>query len=260
MDDASTNFYFDQFPFTAKAGYGPSDYDARHNFKLWGLWTPQIFKDRQSWEEKVIGGWTISGIWNVHSGFPWTPVYNVIVSADPNTCSLIFANSGYCTLRPAAYLGGAGTNYGNAAIESGPTSANPTARNQNFSKGADAYFAPPTLSTTAIPPAPGVARNSFRGPRYSSVDFTLAKAFGLPAAKVIGENAKLEIRANFYNLFNQVNLGPLGNQTIGNIILNSNGTQTNPVTGTPNGPNGSFGQAQFGLAGRVIEGQARFSF
>jgi hypothetical protein len=53
----------------------------------------------------------------------------------------------------------------------------------------------------------------------------------------------LEIRANFYNLFNQVNLGALGNQMIGNIILNSNGTQTNPVTGTPSGPNGSFGQA-----------------
>jgi hypothetical protein len=91
-----------------------------------------------------------------------------------------------------------------------------------------------------------------RGPRYSSVDFTIAKAFGLPSAKVIGENAKLEIRANFFNPFNQVNLGPLGNQNIGNILLTTTG-QT--VSG-----NGTFDQAQFALAGRVTEGQARFSF
>jgi hypothetical protein len=243
MDDASTNFYFDAFPFNAKAGYGPSDYDAKHNFKLWGLWTPQIFKDQHSWEEKVIGGWTFSGIWNVHSGFPWTPLYNVQVVGDPNTCSLIFENSNYCSVRPAAYLGGAGTDYSNSTFKK---------QLGNFPNGPTAYFTPPTLTTTSIPPVPGVARNSFRGPRYSSVDFTLAKAFGLPSAKVIGENAKLEIRANFYNLFNQVNLGPLGNQTIGNIALTTTG-QT--VSGS-----GTFDQAQFALAGRVIEAQARFSF
>ena len=243
MDDASTNFYFDAYPFNAKAGYGPSDYDAKHNFKLWGLWTPQIFKNQNSWEEKVVGGWTFSGIWNVHSGFPWTPLYNVQVVGDPNTCSLIFENSGYCSVRPAAYLGGAGTNYSNSTFKM---------QLGNFPNGPTTYFTPPTLTTTSIPPVPGVARNSFRGPGYSSVDFTLAKAFGLPDAKVIGENAKLEIRANFYNLFNQVNLGPLGNQTIGNIALTTTG-QT--VSG-----NTTFDQAQFALAGRVIEAQARFSF
>ncbi|MFZ3330696.1 MAG: TonB-dependent receptor [Candidatus Acidiferrales bacterium] len=244
MDDASTNYYFDQYPFNAKSAYGPSDYDARHNFKLWGLWTPQIFPNRQSWEEKVLGGWLFSGMWNVHSGFPWTPVYNVVVSGDPNTCSLIFENSGYCTVRPAAYLGGAGTNYSNSTFKK-PLG--------NFPNGPTAYFTPPTLTTTGIPPVPGVARNSFRGPRYSAVDFTFGKGFGLPSAKVIGENARLEIRANFYNLFNQVNLGSLNpTQTIGNIILTSTG-QT--VTG-----NSTFDQAQYALAGRVIEAQARFSF
>ncbi|MGC1169214.1 MAG: carboxypeptidase-like regulatory domain-containing protein [Candidatus Acidiferrales bacterium] len=243
MDDASTNFYFEAYPFNSKAGYGPSDYDATHNFKLWGLWSPQFFHDRQSWEAKVIDGWTFSGIWNVHSGFPWSPLYNVQVVGDPNTCSLIFENSGYCSVRPAAYLGGAGTNYSNSTFKK---------QLGNFPNGPTAYFTPPILSTTAIPPVPGVARNSFRGPRYSSVDFTLAKAFGLPSARVIGEHAQLEIRANFYNLFNQVNLGPLGNQTIGNIALTTTG-QT--VSG-----NGTFDQAQFALAGRVIEAQARFSF
>jgi len=34
-----------------------------------------------------------------------------------NTCSLIYPGSGFCTVRPAAYLGGAGTNYSNSTFE-----------------------------------------------------------------------------------------------------------------------------------------------
>ena len=89
-----------------------------------------------------------------------------------------------------------------------------------------------------IPQAPGVERNSFRGPRYFNIDATVSKAFGLPTMPALGDAAKLEIRANFYNLFNQVNLS-----NIQNNILDQH-----------------FGEAQDGLAGRSMELQARFSF
>ena len=36
---------------------------------------------------------------------------------------------------------------------------------------------------------------------------------------VLGENAKLDLRVNFYNLFNQLNFIPLGPQNIGTIQL-----------------------------------------
>ena len=102
-----------------------------------------------------------------------------------------------------------------------------------------------------------MARNSFRGPRYSSVDMTLGKAFGLPRMPVLGENARIDIRANFYNIFNQTNFVPFNNsqQTIGTLNVNE-------VTGseTVTSPNGTFGQGLNALAGRVIELQARFSF
>ena len=73
--------------------------------------------------------------------------------------------------------------------------------------------------------------------------------------RVLGENAKIDIRANFYNLFNQLNLQPLPNQNIGTI-------QVNPALGTETvgAPNGQFGVANNALAGRVIEAQVRFSF
>jgi outer membrane receptor protein involved in Fe transport len=89
-----------------------------------------------------------------------------------------------------------------------------------------------------IPERPGIERNSFPGPRYFNVDATLNKSFGLPAIRGLGQTAKLEIRASFYNLFNKINL-----KNVQADILN-----------------GHFGEAQEGLAGRTIELQGRFSF
>jgi len=197
---------------------------------------------------KVFGNWTITGILTAHTGFPFTPYYNVSVQGTPdgNTCSLVYDDSGFCTVRPTAYLGGGGTNYSNAGFEPSST---------NFPNPSTSYFIPPDLTSGGVPPLPGVARNSFRGPRYSSVDATLGKAFGLPRLRVLGENAKIDIRANFYNLFNQLNLTPLGSQQIGTITVDPT-THTQTVSG----PNGLFGVANSALAGRVIEVQARFSF
>jgi hypothetical protein len=251
MDDGSNDYYIGDYPFVHQADWGPSDYDVTNNIKLWAVWTPKLFGGSNNWMEKLAGGWTFSPIWYWHSGFPWTPQYTVQVAADSNTCSLIYSGSGYCTVRPAGYLGNASTSYANGTFERA---------NGNFPGGAAQYFLPPTLSSNGIPPFPGVHRNSFRGPRYNSWNFTAGKAFGLPNTRVFGENAKLEIMANFYNLFNQINLTPLPSQTIGVITLNPNGTQTNPTPG-PNGTNfTNFDQAQNGLAGRVVELQARFSF
>ena len=248
LDEASNNYYFDQYPFNAKSAYGPSDYNVPNNFKLWGLWSPSFFAG--GWKHKVIDGWTTTAIWDAHTGFPWTAFYNVQTLAYGNTCSLVFENSGYCNVRPAAYLGGAGTNYGNNTFKQ-PLS--------NFPNGPDTYFTAPALSATGVPPPPGVGRNSFRGPGYSSVDFTLSKSFGLPNNRVLGENGALEIRANFFNLFNQLNLAPFGSQAIGTIQIQADGTQINPTAA--NGlASQTFGQAQNGLGGRVIEAQARFSF
>jgi len=253
MDNASNDFFFDsQYPFRAAGSYAPSDYDATHNFKFYGVYTPRVFAGR-GWKEKVAGGWTFSGILNAHSGFPWTPFYNVQVTGTPSgvQCSLLFDNSNYCQARPAAYLGGALHSHSNSILET-PLG--------EFPNGPSAYFTPPALTPTGVPPVPGVGRNSFRGPRYSSIDFTLAKAFGLPSARIIGDGAKLEFRLNFYNFLNETNLAPIGNQQIGTIQLNSlTGAQINPTAA--NGlASTTFDQAQSGLAGRVIEAQVRFSF
>ncbi|PYV06935.1 MAG: hypothetical protein DMG26_01840, partial [Acidobacteria bacterium] len=115
----------------------------------------------------------------------------------------------------------------------------------DFPNGSTAYF---DITKSG---APGIGRNSFRGPHYFGTDLSLAKNTKLPNAVHLGEAANLEIRANFFNIFNKLNLAPFG--------FNSNST----YIGNPgNPPSGSlnFGRASAGLAGRVIEFQARLNF
>jgi hypothetical protein len=254
MDHGSQDFYEDPFPFNVKPSYGHCDFDASQVFKAYGIWTPRIFHNANDWKGKVLDGWELSGIYSYHTGFPFTPFYgvNVVYPAGSNVsgCSLIYPNSGFCNTEPAAYTGGAGSNYSNATFEKAFGNFGNLATNPN------AYFTLPTLAATGTPPTPGLQRNMFRGPRYHDFDFTFGKDFGLPSMKVLGENAKLSIRANFYNLFNTLNLSPLGNQQfLGNITLNE---ATNTITSFT--PNTGFGQAQGALGSRVIEFQARFSF
>ena len=241
------------YPFDRRADWGPSLFDVKQNVKVYGLWTPRIFHGDNDWREKVLGNWTLTGIFTAHSGFPWSPVYNVQVlgTKDGNTCSLLYDDSGYCTVRPGAYLGGAQHDYSNAGFER---------KGGNFPGLSTSYYAPPDLTNPfTIPPSPGVGRDSFRGPRYSSVDATLGKAFGLPHLPILGENAKIDIRGNFYNLFNQLNFVPFNNQQIGTIVVTP-GVGGAPGTQKVVSPNGTFGQATSALGGRVIELQARFNF
>jgi len=228
-DEGSQDYYSGEYPFERRAARGPADFDVTHDFKAWGVFTPVIFKGRNNWLEKLAGGWSISGILSKHSGFPWHPTYS-------NTGNnVVYPNSGYGTLRPAAYSGGATQDYSNDAF------MRPSG---NFPQGALAYFTVPTWPATGKPPAPGVGRNSFRGPRYIAVDATLSKAFSLPNTRVFGENAKLNLQAFFYNAFNTLNL------TSVNTIISTDGKTSNPL----------FGQAQGAFAGRIVELQARFSF
>ena len=244
MDDGSGPYYEDPYPYAPYYARGRSDYNVGKAFKLYALWQPVFFHGSNAWLEKVAGGWSLSGILNLHTGFPWTPVYST-----PG--NLYYSNSGYNSLRPAAYLGGAGHDTSNNAFKSGPGVGNGLNKNfplaaTNPTVAATAYFQVPTYTvatgpgTYPIPQAPGVARNSLNGPGYRDLDATITKDFGLPKMRILGEGAIIEIRADAFNFFNNLNFNP---GSISNNIQSQN-----------------FGQAQGALSGRIINLQARFSF
>jgi hypothetical protein len=265
MDSGSNAYAGGFYQWNLGTGFATSDYDVRHAFKMYGVWSPTIFKGSHDWREKVAGGWSVSGILNAHTGYPWTPQYNFQGANDFNAGDPVFSfggfgaggsssNAGSGQYLPAAYAGGFNPNYRSSVSTTG---------------GGSAFFTPPTSPQGTffpclfpnppasqcpggqqgfgpLPTAPGITRNSFRGPGYFDLDATLSKSFGLPSMKIIGENGRIEMRASFYNLFNKLNLN-------GNNQQWSGGIQSD-IT------NSHFGESQSALGARVIEMQARFSF
>ena len=210
---------------------GPSDFDVTHYFTLAGLWELPIFRERKDALGYILGGWKLNGIVTRNTGFPWTPK--------------LFENlrqpSGefFGPIRPILYRGGAlGDTSDDAFIRPGG----------NFPGGGATFFSTTVnrdssgVATLALNP-PGIGRNSFRGPRHFRVDLSAHKEFRFPKLAGLGEGAKLELRANFFNAFNLLNLNAFNFFDSGVDVRNPN-----------------FGRAPSGMAGRVIEFQARFSF
>jgi len=208
------------FPQDLRQERGPSDFDVRHNLAISGLWDLPFLRNRRDFVGKAFGGWQIDGILSAHTGFPWTPHTGQCVRAAGSQDFI-------CPSRPPHYFGGNLTDTDNEAfIRPGG----------NFPGGGRLYFDQNNPDGRLLP---GIGRNSFRGPRYFSVDMSLGKRTGLPSA--LGEASFLEVKANFFNLFNNLNLAPF------NFF-------------SPNIDSPDFGRARGALAGRVVEFQARFNF
>jgi Carboxypeptidase regulatory-like domain len=215
------------FPVDQREERGPSDFDVRHAYVASATWDLPVFRNQNNLKGKVLGGWQISSIVTWNDGFAWTPRISGCLQ-QANT------PSNFCDPRPTSY--------------NGQQPADNT--NENFLRPLGIFGLPGTaVFGTAIDGSnpfanpPGIGRNSFRGPRYFNVDATIAKRFGLGGWAFLGEAAKVDVRFNFFNLFNNLNLA--------HFEANSDPTRvTHP----------SFGRATSGLAGRVGEFQIRFSF
>lgn len=208
------------FPQDLRQERGPSDFDVRHNLNISGLWDLPFLRNRRDFVGKAFGGWQVDGIVTWHTGFPWTPHTGQCVRSANS-------NNFVCPSRPTRYFGGALEDTDNEAfIRPGG----------NFPGGGLAFFDPNNPNGALLP---GIGRNSFRGPRYFAVDMSLGKRTGLPS--FLGEGAFLEVKANFFNAFNNLNLAPF-------------------EFFHPNVDSPDFGRAQNALAGRVVEIQARFNF
>jgi hypothetical protein len=237
------------YPLSHSLTYGRSDYNVGKSVKIFGTWQP-VFFHGNNFAEKVAGGWTLSGIFSFHTGFPYSALYNLPSSLYCNDC-------GYTQVR-ASYLGGAKVgDHSNGAFINNTNFAGQSTAGQGSTvpfEYSNRYFnvanfqnsiqlqssANSVKPTVALPNLPGSQRNIFDGPNYHNLDVSLAKAFGLPKLPVLGESAKFEIRANALNLFNILNLDP---------------TRVNTTVDS-----GNFGQDQNALGSRSITLSGRFEF
>jgi hypothetical protein len=225
--------------------HGPSDFDVKHNVSFFALWDLPFFRDSSSFTGKILGGWQINGLMSWHTGFPWTPVTGQINSIPITSAATINPT------RPSGVINAAGRDTSNNSfivpdanfagiLHQGDPVAGGSAQCSNAdptTRPGYPYF------DICTPGTPGIGRNSFRGPSYFDVDMSVVKKFGLPNNRFWGEGASIELRGNFFNIFNKLNLQPF-----------SFGTDNTRVE------NPKFGQSPGALAGRVIEFQGRFNF
>jgi len=164
--------------------YGPSDFDNRHRITVSGDWDLPRYHEGHGLVGSVVSGWEINGIFQFHTGFPWTPVTGV------PTVALVQSASTIAPTRPTAYFGGASNSCSNNAYINGA----------NFPGGGRKYF------QIGTPGAPGIGRNSWNGPCYLETDLSAAKT---QPFNVLGHQAAFRFQANFYNAFNKTNLAPI---------------------------------------------------
>jgi hypothetical protein len=220
------------YPLDQRQEWGPSDFDVRHSFVLAGIYELPFFRgNKNGLLYKIFGGIEINGILTRHTGYPFT----VFQGAGLRTPTGEF----FGPIRPTGY---------NGRQPIANTNENFLAPGGIFPGGGNQYFSGTIRTDSQGRPnfelnPPAVGRNAFRGPKFFNVDMSLAKRFGLSGLLGMREGANIELRVNAFNIFNSLNLAPF-NFADGNLFFTS----------------GNFGQATSGLAGRVVELQARFRF
>jgi hypothetical protein len=164
--------------------YGPSDFDNRHRITVSGNWDLPRYHRGNGLVGSIIGAWQINGIFQYHTGFPWTPVTGV------PTVALVSSAATIAPTRPTAYFGGAHNSCSNTTYINGT----------NFPGGGKNFF------RIGTPGAPGIGRNSWNGPCYLDTDLSAAR---VQAFNVLGHETSVRFQANFYNAFNKTNLAPI---------------------------------------------------
>jgi hypothetical protein len=180
-------------PFDPDNDYGPADWDVRHRFIGSLIWEVPFFFDNGccggngGWRRWLLGGWEVAGIFQAMSGFPFT-VFDCGGALTPET--------------PCPRAGIApGVDLSDIRSGSGSSFPDPTIPNRfNFLPSTGNFTFAPT--TTVFPPFPTntIGRNFFRGPGFWDFDLGVYKRFR------ITEETSLQLRGEFYNIFNHANL------------------------------------------------------
>jgi hypothetical protein len=210
-----------------RANRGVSDFDRKHRLVLSYLWDlPRpAFASKSNVGRLLFSHWQVAGIVAAMSGLP-------IDITDGGAGSFYGLNGGNNALARPSWATGATSAAATSNVPAGYF-FNPLA-----------FVRPTVLKGQVIPSSNGTAtagatgtdfgnvgRNVLRGPGQNNVDFSIIKRFQIREAKTI------ELRAEFFNLFNHVNFAnPISNMSA------VAATSIDPNSGQIVGPAGDFGR------------------
>jgi hypothetical protein len=168
---------FVMFPLNTRLDWGRATTDVRHLASINGSYDLPFGKGKAflnsltGWREKVAGGWSLSGIGSVQSGFPFTPQLGFNPSNNGDSRNPI---------RPSW----------NPAFTGPVILGSP---NKYFNSNA---FIVPVAGTYG-----NVGRDTLTGPGLAQLDFSVAKN------TAVSERFNLQFRAEFFNVLNHTNFG-----------------------------------------------------
>ena len=176
-----------------KHNYGPSDFDRRHRFVgsyLYNL--PDAYHGGSAFAKKLVNTWSVSGIVTLQSGIPFS-IYGSDSAFEATQANLAPGRTAQ------------------SAIKSGDVADRLTA-----------YFDTSAfVSPTAFGDFGQLGRNIIVGPKQIDTDLSIMK--NIP----VTESQRLEFRAEFFNLFNNVNwANPINIQSsynFGSIVSTTTG-------------------------------------
>ncbi len=192
--------------------YGPSTFDVRNVAVISGSYELPFGKGKRflhgqtGWTNELASGWTLDAIESVRSGFPFTPQLSFNPSNNGDTRNPV---------RP---------------------SFNPAFTGPIILGTPNRYFNPNAFIVPPNGTFGNVGRDTFTGPGLEALDLSFLK--DMP----ITENIKLELRGEFFNIFNQANFNTP------NLIVFTQPTATPATTaGIITSTSTSARQIQFGL-------------
>jgi outer membrane receptor protein involved in Fe transport len=159
------------FPNSNMLDRGPSDFDHTHRFVASWVWQSPALTQMNAALRTIAGGWQLSGVFQAQSGGPLT----VLAGQDRSRTDLG---------RDRANIDG---------DPRGPGAC------KNAAPCVD-YLNPSSFSLPAIGTFGTLGKGVFRGPGLANVDMGFFKNFP------IRERFRFQFRAEFFNLFNRVNL------------------------------------------------------
>src|SRR5262249_12172318 len=160
-------------PFNRHFDYGRSDDDVAHEVTFSNIWEVPHFK-LDGWAGKLVNGWQLNSIWEWRGGFPFT-----IFSGLDNS----FSAQG---LDRADFI-----KSGNPQLSSSRSHGAQVAEFFDTS-----FFAPNAVGIFG-----NSGKNILRGPRFLDADVGVLKS------TAVTERLAVQFRAEFFNIFNNVNLG-----------------------------------------------------
>jgi hypothetical protein len=180
--------------------YGRSSFDIRHRLTANGVWEVGQMSKHGPVVRALAGGWQINTIFSYESGRPFT-VFNSVLDYNGD---------------------------GGGAAQAPPTGNaydrpdTPAFGNSVGCKSPHAYvnglFQPSAFPTPAPNTNGTLGRNTFCGPNYEGADLSLVRNF---KARLLGEQGKIQFRAEAFNTFNRVNLYlPDGDLGVAGLIPN----------------------------------------